>query len=54
MLIGILIVLRCILGPNLEIFTLGGGVLWSGQAQNRVNFVLNFTLMDKVNQSPKQ
>ena len=37
-LIGILTVLKCICGPNLEILTWIGGEKWFGQAQNGVNF----------------
>ena len=35
---GILTVLRCILGSNLEILSWIGGQWWNGQAQNRVIF----------------
>ena len=35
---GILTVLRCILGPNLEIVSWIGGEWWHGQAQNMVIF----------------
>ena len=37
-LIGVLTVLRCIFGPNVEILTSIGGELWHGQAQNEVIF----------------
>ena len=36
---GILTVLRCILGPNLEILSWIGGEWWHGQAQNMVIFL---------------
>ena len=37
---GILRVLRCIFGPNLEILSWIGGELWHGQAQNMVIILL--------------
>ena len=39
-LIGILTVLRCILGSNLEILSWIGGEWWQGQAQNMVFFYI--------------
>ena len=41
-------VLRCISVPNLEIVTSIGGESWHGQAQNGVNFDLEFNLTLKV------
>ena len=48
---GILRVLRCIIGPNLEILSWIGGEWWHGQSQNMAVFTLklNLTLKCKVN-----
>ena len=47
-LVGIWTVLRCIFVPNLEIVTPIDGELWHAQAQNGVNFDLEFNLTLKV------
>ena len=52
---GILTVLRCIFGPNLEILSCIGCQWWHGQAQNMVffTFKLNLTWKLRVNLPPK-
>ena len=55
-LIGILIVLRCIFGPNLVILAWTADELWGGQAQNGVkfDFQVKFDLEGQRRSFPKQ